>query len=358
MGVAQNGNAQSVDFDSGQWTIEAASHQIVDYDGQPSLYLKGGEAVLNDVSFMNGTIEFDMAFSAKRGFSGVHWRRIDENNTEEFYFRPHQSGNPDANQYTPRNNGLASWQLYHGPQYAVPIRYRFNEWMHVKIAFSGDRGELYVDSDEPVLAFDLKRDPQAGVIAVWASGLAPAYFANFTYEENDNVRLVGTPEPQPEAAAGSVEEWSVSDPFGEDVLADMVELSKQVKDARTWQSHWSESSGVTNLADITAIGEGANTVFARLVIDADRDVVKTVRFGYSDRVRVYHNDRLIYSGDNGFRTRDYRSLGTIGLFDAVHLELERGRNEVWFAVSESFGGWGVMAAIEDMDGISVASNTQ
>jgi len=37
---------------------------------------------------------------------------------EHFYIRPHQSGNPDANQYTPVFNGVSAWQLYHGALYA------------------------------------------------------------------------------------------------------------------------------------------------------------------------------------------------------------------------------------------------
>lgn len=69
----------------------------------------------------------------------------------------------------------------------------------------------------------------------------------------------------------------------------------------------------------------------------------TVSFGYSDRVRVYLKGRPLYRGDNGYRSRDYRYLGTIGLFDELVLPLRAGRNELTFAVSESFGGWGILA---------------
>ena len=58
------------------------------------------------VSFTNGIIEYDVAFTAKRNFIGVKFRQQDAKNSEEFYIRPHQSGNPDANQYTPIFNGL------------------------------------------------------------------------------------------------------------------------------------------------------------------------------------------------------------------------------------------------------------
>lgn len=33
-------------------------------------------------------------------------------------------------------------------------------------------------------------------------------------------------------------------------------------------------------------------------------------FGCSDRAKVYLNGRLLYAGDNGYASRDYRHLGT------------------------------------------------
>ncbi len=45
------------------------------------------------------------------------------------------------------------------------------------------------------------------------------------------------------------------------------------------------------------------------------------------------------------------AVGTIGLFDEVTLALDAGANELWMAVSESFGGWGLVAWIEPQDGV-------
>ena len=98
------------------------------------------------------------------------------------------------------------------------------------------------------------------------------------------------------------------------------------------------------MAAVQGVSEQADTAFAKLTVDSDRAALKKLKFGYSDKVKVYVNNRLVYSGDNTFRSRDYRYLGTIGLFDAVYIPLEPGNNEILFAVSEQFGGWGVMAA--------------
>ena len=65
--------------------------------------------------------------------------------------------------------------------------------------------------------------------------------------------------------------------------------------------------------------------------------------------RVYLNGQLIYTGDNTYMSRDYRYLGTIGLFDNVLLPLKPGKNELYIAVTEAFGGWGIMARLSDFE---------
>jgi hypothetical protein len=114
----------------------------------------------------------------------------------------------------------------------------------------------------------------------------------------------------------------------------------------------SEPSGLVNVARASAIRDGRNTVYARAVIRSDRAHVKELPFGFSDRADVSLNGRLLYRGDYTYRSRDYRFLGGIGYWDTVALELEAGENELVFAVSEDFGGWGVQARCVDLDGIA------
>ncbi|MCP4660566.1 MAG: hypothetical protein GY856_34635 [bacterium] len=304
------------------------------------------------MDFTNGMIEFDISFSGERGFMGGVWRMQDTENLEELYLRPHQSGNPDANQYTPAFHGATGWQLYHGEGYGTPVTYAFHRWMHVKIVFSGSQGEAYVDSEEPVLFMhELKREVQPGKVGVRAGSYAPAHFANFSYRSMEAPILKGKPKPPGPAPAGMIRTWSVSNAFDEGSLENQFLLSEDDKKDLKWTTLPAESSGVTNLARVQGAAEGADTVFAKVKIISERQQVKRVRFGFSDRVKIYFNDRLIYGGNNGYRSRDYRYLGTIGLFDELVLPLDHGDNELWFAVSEDFGGWGIQAVIEDMEGI-------
>jgi hypothetical protein len=158
---------ESVPFDDERWNIEAAEYEIADYLGQKALKIKGGGALLPGLDIRNGLIEFDVAITEQRGFAGVVFRLQDDNNYENFYIRPHQSGNPDANQYQPVYNGVASWQLYYGAEYAAPVEYRYNEWVPVKIVYAGGQADVYIDSEEPVLHIDrLRREQPGGAIGL------------------------------------------------------------------------------------------------------------------------------------------------------------------------------------------------
>jgi glyoxylase-like metal-dependent hydrolase (beta-lactamase superfamily II) len=341
--------AEVVPLDDERWDIEAEETERVDYLGQSAIRLKGGTAILGEVNVKNGLIEFDIAVSEERGFAGLVFRLQDDRNFEHFYIRPHQSGNPDANQYTPVFDGVSGWQLYYGEDYAAPVNYRFDEWMHVKIIYAGSKAEVYIDSDEPVLRVEnLKRDDLDGAIGLQASNFASAWFSNFRYTKLANAYAL--PESGPDRdqiSPGTITTWQISDAFDEQELRNVSRLGGDAMEARRWTPLDTEPTGIANLARVQGLGEGADTVFARYDVAADRPGLKMLEFGYSDAARVYLNGNLVYQGSNGYMSRDYRYLGTIGLFDSVLLPLEAGDNELCIAITEAFGGWGVMARITD-----------
>lgn len=347
--------SQTIGFDSNRWQIDAKESRVEEYLGRQSLLLKGGLALIKDSKFLNGVIEFDIAFSPERTFVGAVWRVQDKGNYEEFYFRPHQSGNPDANQYTPVFNDNAGWQLYYGEDFSAPVRYRFNEWMRVKIVVAGKQAEVYImDMETPALFVpELKRAPAAGQVGLSAGNFAPAHYSNFSFIALDAPLLKGQAQPRKPAPKGVVMSWSVSSGFPEKNLQGKFQLSEADKAGLTWKELKCEATGIANLSRLLELNEQSNTTFARVIIDSEREQIKEIKFGFSDRVRVYLNDRLLYSGRDAFLARDYRFLGTVGLWDAIYLPLQKGRNELWLAVSENFGGWGVIAAMEDREGVQI-----
>jgi hypothetical protein len=335
--------------------VDAVESRVEEHLGRRSLYLEGGLATVADARFAHGWIEFDLAFASDRGFMGAVWRVQDTKNYEEFYVRPHQSGNPDANQYTPVFNGVSGWQLYHGERYTVPFAYRFHEWTRVKVLFSGAQAEIYIgDMENPVLFVDeLKREVEPGGVGVSAlKGFAPAHFSAFSFAATDFPPLRGRPREPDSAPEGVIPSWWVSDAFRESALAGRRSLGPDDVAARTWTRLPTERSGLANLARVQGVAWGRNTAFARKVVLSDREQVKRLDFGFSDRVRVYLNGRLLFRGDDTARSRDYRFLGSIGYFDALYLPLAQGENEILMAVSEDTGGWGVQAKLEDLAGIT------
>ena len=350
LGCSINAHSQSVPFDSERWEIRAAESKVIDHLGRKSLYLKSGMAALKDSQFVDGTIEFDMAFTGERGFMGAVWRMQDFENFEEFYVRPHQSGNPDANQYQPVFNGVAAWQLYNGEGYGAPSKYENNQWNHIKIVVSGKSAEIYVrDMETPALfVTEQKREIKTGRVGLNVGNFAPAYYSNFSFTPSSSVQLKGKAKAPQTPPAGTVMSWMVSNAIDAKTLDGKYQLTAVDKQKLTWKKLDCESTGLANLARLQGVGEGRNTVFARLVIQSDREQVKKIRFGFSDAVKVYFNDRLLYGGSDIYTSRDYRFLGTIGLFDELYLPLKEGDNELWMAVTENFGGWGVMAQFDDL----------
>ncbi len=350
--------AEAVSFTSDRWVVRGDETRVEQHLGRESLYLKGATVWLKDVEFLDGTIDFDISVTGERGFMGALWRLQDDNDYEEFYIRPHMSGNPDATQYTPVFNGVAAWQLYHGEGYSAPVQYRMNEWVHVRIVVSGSQGEVYVDSDKPVLFIrEMKRPVRPGRIGLVSSGPAEAHFANFAYSLEEKPLLKSGPpsSPRPETAEGTIRTWSVSSAFDESTLDAKYVLTDADLRGLAWEQAEAEPTGLVNLAAVRAFGEKADTVFARVTLRSTRVQVKRVSFGYSDRAKVWFNGRLIFGGTTVYQSRDYRYLGTIGLFEDISLPLRKGDTELWFAVSESFGGWGILARLEDEQGVSVSA---
>ncbi|MCP4898285.1 MAG: hypothetical protein GY906_15030, partial [bacterium] len=262
---------------------------------------------------------------------------------------------PDANQYTPVFNGLTGWQLYHGEGYGTPVNYEFDTWIPVRIVVSGHQAEMYIkDLQHPVLfADELKREPVAGAIALTNANFAGAHFSNFRYSVIEEPILKGVVARERVAPEGAIMSWSVSTTFDEAALGEATELSTELLESLAWNTLQCESTGVVNVSKLRALARGQNTVLASISLSAKQSTRAVLSFGYSDRVRVYLNGSLLYSGNNGYRSRDYRYLGTIGLFDTVVVSLNEGRNELAFAVSETFGGWGLKAVLDSSDGISV-----
>ncbi|MVM33790.1 hypothetical protein GO755_27375 [Spirosoma sp. HMF4905] len=147
--------------------------------------------------------------------------------------------------------------------------------------------------------------------------------------------------------------WQVSSTFDEKLLQTDYTIPQSVANQLTWNTLTAENSGKLNVSRIRKRSEAANTVFTKLTIVSDKPQIKKLNLGFSDRAKVYVNGRLVYAGQDEFLSRDYRFLGTVGYYDEIYLDLKKGQNELWIAVSENFGGWGVQGKIADQSGLTI-----
>jgi hypothetical protein len=356
----------SVPPDSPRWDLQGHA-QVADYQGRRCLLLDGGAAILKDFEMRDGVVDVDVATSAKRGFFGFDVRlNADGTNYEEIYLRQHESGYPDAIQYTPVLSTGRNWQIFNGPGFTGAVDIPKDVWFHLRLEVTGAQAKLYVkDVDRPALVMDdLKSGVQKGQVALYDLTGATC-FSNF------EVRT--TPDAPwerhlPPMAPGTLTKWSLSPSY--DALERHLErpLSPAESDAIHWQDVEAEPPGfvvlyryrdaphprVTFQSDFSKRLEpqpGMKVLYARTIIDSDRDQVKRLDIGYSDDVGVFLNGRILYRGRSAQSFRDPRFLGIVNPEnDAVYLPLKKGRNELMLAVSELGGGWGFVCRLADLEG--------
>lgn len=359
---ATNGFSQAnqVSFENPAWDFShAVESRVEDYKGRKSLYLEG-KAFFDKARFTDGVAEVDVTTPFPRAFAGILFRTQSPTEYEEMYIRLHKSGSPDAIQYTPVFNDIAAWQLY-GPGDGWGVAaFDKNEWIPLRIEFSGDQISIFAgQSNDAVLVTRLRRDNESGGLGLWA--LFGSYFSNFRYSPKDTPTETMS-EPAPEE--GVITNWNLSKAF----RAVDVNLTEAPSAGNSdWTAIKSESGGLVNLSrylpeddfrnmpddgDFDA-GQSAIGAYAKATITSDSGQVKKLHFGYSDNVVILLNGKPIFSGKSGFRARDPLFQGMIGYHDAVFLDLKEGENELVLAVTETFGGWGFMAKFEDVTGITL-----
>ena len=134
------------------WTVEGNA-EFVQKDGFAALELKPrnaemkmgtGRAVLNNLVFRDGTIEYDVEATGMMG-AGFAFRRRDKDAYEDFYLRPsaHCEQAPDCIQYAPQTHGVLLWDLF--PQYQGPAPLKESGWNHVKLVVSGQRMNVFIN---------------------------------------------------------------------------------------------------------------------------------------------------------------------------------------------------------------------
>lgn len=352
--------AAPVSFDVTRWDVLDPDARSMTYLGRPSLFLDNGIALLRDSSFADGTIEFDVAMHGHGSFAGVAFRAVSSDDYELLYLRPHRSRQSDALQYTPIFGGAEAWQLYSGNGYTAAAELPLNRWVHVRLVVSGYVARLFVDgATEPQLVVtDLKRPWTRGQVGLFGR-LGGANFSNVTVTPNTTAAPPGPPAAPPPPGRVIVD-WELSPAWETARVPPEALPDPRVVGAFEWTPVRAEGSGILNISRVRrsvrtpagAAQRSRDLVFARAVLVEPTPRRARLVFAYSDAVHIFVNGTLLFAGESAFRSRDPGFLGIASLGpDAIYVDLVAGRNELVFAVSENFGGWGLAARLEPVASI-------
>ena len=362
---AQTQGALSIPPDSPRWELEGQAKRA-DYQGRKSLFLDGGAAVVKDFEMRDGVVDVDVATPASRGFFGIQFRIANDGaNSEWVYLRQHKSGYPDAMQYTPVLNTGLNWQLYNGPGFTGGVEIPKDVWFHLRLEVAGAQARLFVkDMEKPALVMnDLKSGVQKGQVGLYVLTGA-TYFSNFEIRSTPDVPWE---RHLPSMPAGTLTRWSLSPSY--DALQRNLEQPLSTSDMENihWQEVEAEAPGLVALyryrdaphprvsfaSDFSKRLEpqpGMKLVYARTIIDSDREQMKKLYIGYSDDVSVFLNGRILFRGRSAQNFRDPGFLGIVNPEnDTVYLPLKKGSNELVLALSELGGGWGFICRVADLE---------
>jgi len=360
---AQAPAALTLAADSPRWELEGTAKPDRKLD-RDCLFLDGGAGIVRDFEMRDGVVDVDVWTPAPRGFFGFAFRLVDDGaNGEWIYLRQHKSGQPDAMQYTPVLNTGLNWQLFSGPGFTGAVDIPRDAWFHLRLAVAGAQAKLYVaDMERPALIMDdLKSGSQRGRLGL-ISLTGASCFANFQVRTTPDAAWQ---RHQPPTPPGTIVRWSLSPAY--DALA--RNLERPLAPAEIAQIAWQEvEAEPPGLVLVNRYREsphprvsfandwskrfdpqpGMKVVYARAVIDADRDETRKLAVGYSDDVSVFLNGRILWRGRSAQNFRDPAFLGIVDAEnDAVWLPLKKGRNELVLALSELGGGWGFICRLGD-----------
>jgi hypothetical protein len=344
-GQAESGavplRAESWEFKPGAVEFGAEGMKIV--DGRGVVTAKG-------VDFSDGVIEFDILPEEKQ-FMSIYFRWKDSLESEIFYFRMDRVGQPQAIQYAPVIGGVNCWNLF--DNYETAAEWQPNVPIHTKLVVSGRQMRVYLNhSVDPALEVPrLEGNVTHGGICFQGKGtISKMAVRPGQVEGLSPVEGIDPVAYDPHY----IRRWQVTEPklipknldFSYEFLPD----SQQV-----WKPMGVERRGLVNLTRLYPYNDFVRRiVFLKTTVHSDQARVCRIKLGFLNEVWIFLNGEWLYVDKNYFGTPIAKQRGRISIENStVTVPLRQGDNDLLIGVGGGFYGWGVMARLEDLEGITM-----
>ena len=339
-----------------QWEFQAGKVEFITHKGVPAMKMleNSGYTIPKDVLFENGTIEFDLELIAG-SFVGMSFRRQSGDESEYFYLRPYRAGNPmgeDAAQYAPIIKGVNLWDMLY--EYQGPADIKKTGWNHIKLVVSGRQLLVYVNNmDQPTLAIpELLGNIQQGGLSFNGNII----LANIEIKPNEVEGLAAMADPDPTRHdLRYLRKWQVTKPvlfpFGKDIINEDLP-----NETTKWEPITAERLGLVNLTRVYGKAENnkRRLVWLKTTITAEQDQRVRLDLGFSDEVWVIINQGLLHIDKNYYNSPIMKAPKGRCSVENTNFEipLRKGENELLIGVANSFFGWGIIARLAKLDGLT------
>lgn len=352
------------------WEFDSSSTVFTSYKNTDAVRGKNGngfQIFLKDHIFTNGTIEFDVELNGM-GFPGINFRMSENRKDgENFYIRSFGPVLPEARttlQYAALMDGMSIWDL--SDEYQAGATIYQNKWNHVKLVVSGKQMRAYVnDMNKPALVVpELEGWRDSGNISLSGNVI----YANLTI----NPKAIEDLSPQAGYAATYsdtryLRNWQVTAskdfPFGKDIILPLPSMYGKLNasdlpdSSAQWMPLKAESRGIVNLSRIyggAKENDGRRLAWLKTTIQSNKVQERTISLGFSDEVWVFINGQILYVDKNYFGTPEQKVKGRCTIENAnFKIPLKEGKNEILIGLANYFYGWGIIARLDDTDGLQL-----
>ncbi len=353
---AQKGKSIKVPLTADKWTFTPDKVQFVQEKGVPVMKILPGAGMVTakDLDFANGTIEFDYQ-PTHPVFAFFYFRYKDAAESECFYFRTGYAGNPtagDAVQYMPIIGGVSFWDML--GHYQTNATFTRDGWNHVKLVMNGAQLRVYVNSPtRPTLEVErMEGNTTSGTFVFNGDALV----SNLVVKPGETEGLLPTPGPDPTAYDPRyIRSWAVSEPIPTPAKVDFS-YDFLPTPTTNWQVVEAERRGLVNLTRSFGKGNGRRFAWLKVKIKSATAQKKKIDLGFSDEVWVFVNGQLAYLDKNLYAQPTMKEPhGRISTENtSCVLPLKEDDNEVLVGLANDFYGWGLIARLENLEGLQIA----